>query len=155
MDTVDKKEKYCYEYPRPALTVDCVLFGFEKLRLKILLIERKDEPYKDCWALPGGFVEMNETTEQAASRELLEETGLANIYMEQFHTFSTVDRDPRGRVVSVAYLTVVNIADCKVKAGDDAKDSKWFYLEDLPQLAFDHDAVIKVALSKLKDTIRI
>ena len=93
------EKKYCYEYPRPSVTTDCVLFGFDGVEINVLLIERGIEPYKGRWAFPGGFVNMDENTEQGALRELQEETGVTNVFMEQLYTFSDVDRDPRGRVI--------------------------------------------------------
>lgn len=148
------KEKYCYDYPRPALTTDCIIFGFDEVELKVLLIERGIEPYKGHWAFPGGFVQMDETTEEGAKRELFEETGLQNIFIEQLFTFSDVDRDPRGRVVSVAYYALVNLKDHHAIAGDDAKTARWFSVKDIPPLAFDHDQVFRMAMYRLKGKIR-
>jgi len=156
MENKEKKSenKYCYEYPRPALTTDCIIFGFDNFDLKILLIERANEPYKDKWALPGGFVNMDETTEDGALRELFEETGLKNVFIEQLYTFSDVNRDPRGRVVSVAYFALIKLDEYSIHAGDDAGKADWFSVNDLPELAFDHDMIIKVALSRLSGKIR-
>lgn len=112
--------KYCYEYPRPAVTTDCVIFGFDNGELKILLVERGIEPYKGRWALPGGFMQMDENTEQCARRELFEETGVENLFIEQLFTFSDVDRDPRGRVVTISYYALIKLSDYKIQAGDDA-----------------------------------
>jgi 8-oxo-dGTP diphosphatase len=150
----EKKEKHCYEYPRPALTTDCIIFGFDNYDLKILLIERAHEPYKDKWALPGGFVNMDETTEIGALRELYEETGLKNVFIEQLYTFSDVDRDPRGRVVSVVYFALVKLEDYSIHAGDDASQAEWYSVNDLPELAFDHSLIIKVGLERLSGKIR-
>lgn len=149
-----KKKSYSYEYPRPALTVDCVIFGLDDGKLKILLIERGLEPYKGRWAFPGGFVDMEETIDAAAMRELQEETGLKNVFMEQLCTFGGVDRDPRGRVVSVAYFALVNKINSQVKAGDDASNAKWFTISETPQLAFDHDMILRVAFNRLKGKIK-
>jgi 8-oxo-dGTP diphosphatase len=149
-----KEKKYCYEYPRPALTSDCIIFGFDNFDLTILLIERAHEPFKNKWALPGGFVDMNETTETGALRELYEETGLKNVFIEQLYTFSDVDRDPRGRVVSVAYYALIKLDEYSIHAGDDAGDANWFPVNDLPELAFDHHKIIEVALQRLKGKIR-
>jgi len=151
---MDQKKKYCYEYPRPALTTDCVIFGFDGVELNVLLIERGIEPYKGKWALPGGFVRMDENTEDSALRELKEETGVENVFIEQLYTFSDVDRDPRGRVVSVAYFALVRSTDYEVIGGDDASSARWFRLSDIPSLAFDHDMVIRVAQKRLKGKIR-
>jgi len=138
--------KYSYKYPRPALTTDCIIFGFDQNELKVLLIERGIEPYKSKWALPGGFVKMNETTEEGAKRELYEETGLKNIFIEQLFTFSDVNRDPRGRVISVAYFSLVNLNNYKPKAGDDANKAQWFSIKNIPSLAFDHEKILRMAL---------
>ena len=119
-------KEYKYKYPRPALTTDCIIFGFDEVELKVLLIERGIEPYKGQWAFPGGFVQMDETTEEGAKRELFEETGLKNVFIEQLFTFSDVDRDPRGRTVSVAYFALFNLKDHLAVAGDDAAKAKWF-----------------------------
>ena len=148
------KKEYCYKYPRPALTTDCVIFGFDGQKLKVLLIERGHEPYKGKWALPGGFVQMDETTEEGAKRELKEETGLQNVFIEQLYTFSNVNRDPRGRVISVAYYALINLSDHTLKAGDDAKKTKWFSIDEIPPLAFDHEKIFKSALLRLKAKIR-
>ena len=151
---MEKEKKYCYEYPRPALTTDCVIFGFDGLKIKVLLIERGIEPYKGMWAFPGGFVHEDESTEEGAKRELKEETGLENIFIEQLYTFSDISRDPRGRVVSVAYYALVNLKDHKVIAGDDAKNARWFGIDEIPSLAFDHEKIFRTALLRLKGKIR-
>ncbi len=146
------KMKYCYEYPRPALATDCVVFGFEKndkSNLKVLLIERGFEPYKGKWAFPGGFLNMDEDAETGAKRELFEETGLKNIDIEQLHTFSAVDRDPRDRVISIVYIALVSLEDNMPIAGDDAKKAQWFSIEKLPELAFDHKEVFEMALKRI------
>ena len=130
---------YTYEYPRPALTVDCIIFGLdESSKLKVLLIKRGLEPFKDHWALPGGFVDMEEDLEAAALRELEEETGVKDVFIEQLYTFGAPKRDPRGRVVSVAYFALVNLAQHPVQASSDARHVEWFELEQIPALAFDH-----------------
>lgn len=120
---------YQYKYPHPAVTTDCVVFGFDGKQLHILLIERGIEPFKGLWALPGGFMNMDETVEQCALRELKEETGVENIYMEQFHVFSDVLRDPRERVVTVAFLALVRKSDFRLIAGDDAARASWFEVD--------------------------
>lgn len=145
---------YTYDYPRPTLTVDCVVFGVDEEGLKLLLIQRGHDPYKDCWALPGGFVEIDETTDHAALRELQEETGTRDIYLEQLYTFSAVDRDPRQRVVSVAYYALVKPSDLRVQAGSDAQDVRWFNARELPQLAFDHKHIVTVGLERLAGKVR-
>ncbi len=146
--------KYSYKYPRPAVTTDCIIFGFDESDLKVLLIERGIEPYKGKWALPGGFVQMDETTEEGAKRELYEETGLKDVFIEQLFTFSNVDRDPRGRVISVAYFSLVNLNKYEAKAGDDASKAQWFSVKDVPSLAFDHEKILRMALYRLKGKIR-
>lgn len=149
-----QEKKYCYKYPRPALTADCIIFGFDAGELKILLIERGLEPFKGKWAIPGGFLNMNENADDCAKRELYEETGLQNVFMEQLYTFSDAGRDPRGHVVTIAYYALVKLSDYSVKAGDDAKNAQWFGISQIPPLAFDHDQVLKVALSRLRSKIR-
>ncbi len=143
---------YTYEYPRPSVTTDCVVFGYDGNEgLRILLIERGIEPFKGKWALPGGFMKMNETLEQCARRELQEETGLQLEYLEQFCAFSGIERDPRGRVVTIAFLALVKTQD--VVGGDDAARAKWFSLSELPPLAFDHEEIYKMALKNLRERI--
>src|SRR3954447_2100487 len=114
---------HTYEYPRAALTVDCVVFGFDEGELKVLLIQRGLAPFKGKWALPGGFVRVDETLDEAARRELAEETGLTDVFLEQLYTFGAVDRDPRERVVSVAYYALVKLARHATKASTDAADA--------------------------------
>lgn len=149
-------KSYTYEYPRGALTVDCVVFGLdlEENDLKVLLIERGEAPFKGAWALPGGFVLMDETVEEAARRELREETGISKVFLEQLYTFSGVKRDPRERVVTVAHLALVNLADHKLRATTDAADAAWFAATELPKLAFDHIDIFEVALDRLKGKVR-
>ncbi len=144
-----KKDKYCYDYPRPALTVDCVLFSKDEKEIKVLLIQRKNAPFKNAWAFPGGFVDMDETTLEAAKRELEEEAGINVNNLTQIHTFSDIDRDPRGRIVSVIYFAEVNSNDLKLQAGDDAKDAQWFSLAALPSLAFDHKMILEFVVESL------
>jgi 8-oxo-dGTP diphosphatase len=145
---------YTYEYPRPALTVDCVVFGLDEQDLKVLLIRRGQDPYKGSWALPGGFVQVEESLEQAAMRELREETGVTRVYLEQLYTFGTPDRDPRERVVSVAYYALVQLMGHDVQAATDAADAAWFALDDIPDLAFDHGAIFETALARLRGKVR-
>lgn len=142
---------YTYKYPHPSVTADCVIFGFDGTKLQVLLIERGIEPYKGQWAFPGGFVNIDESCEDGALRELQEETGLTGVYIEQFHTFSHPKRDPRERVITVAYYALVRLQD--VKAGDDAARAVWFALDEIPQLAFDHDLILREALRRLRERI--
>ncbi len=145
---------HSYAHPRAALTVDCVVFGFDETDLKVLLIQRDIEPFRGGWALPGGFVHVDETLEEAALRELREETGLARVYLEQLYTFGAVARDPRERVVTVAYYALVKLLDHRVQAATDARSAAWFAVDDLPTLAFDHDAIVAAALARLQAKVR-
>lgn len=145
------KGSYTYEYPHPSVTTDCVIFGYDGLKLKVLLIERGIEPYKGRWAFPGGFMNPDESAETCALRELREETGLEGAYIKQFHTFSAPDRDPRERVITIAYYALVRISE--VKGADDAAKAAWFDLDTVPPLAFDHDHILGVALRELRRSI--
>jgi len=145
---------HTYQYPRPALAVDCVVFGLDEGELKVLLIQRAIEPFKARWALPGGFVHMDETVDAAARRELTEETGLDRVFLEQLYTFSAVDRDPRDRVVSVAHYALVKLAAHETKAATDATDARWFPLSKVPRLAFDHADIVATALTRLKGKVQ-
>ena len=140
--------KHCYPYPRPSLTVDLVLVTREG-RPRVLLIRRKHDPFAGMWAIPGGFVDMDESLETAASRELREETGLKVAELEQLHTFGDPGRDPRGRTIAVAYLARVDPAKVKPQAADDAADVGWHALDRLPPLAFDHDQILACARQRL------
>ncbi|HBG48144.1 MAG TPA: NUDIX hydrolase [Cyanobacteria bacterium UBA9971] len=140
------------EYKNPALTTDIILFSCDGEKdLKVLLIKRKYEPFKDKWAFPGGFVEYDEELETAAHRELEEETGIKDLCLKQLGTFGRVGRDPRGRTVSVVYYAFVDDASkLNVKAQDDAKDARWFNIKKLPELAFDHAEILDCALANVK-----
>lgn len=140
---------YTYEYPRPALTVDAVLFRKRNKVWEILLIKRKNEPFKGKWALPGGFVDMDESLEQAIIREVKEETSLENIDLWQLHAFSKLGRDPRGHTVTVVFWGIAH-NDASAEAGDDAAETSWFNISELPELAFDHNEVTGMAIEKLK-----
>lgn len=143
-----------YEYPRPALTVDCVVFGLDAEDLKVLLIQRGIPPFQGKWALPGGFVRLEESLKEAARRELREETGMGRIFLEQLYTFGAPRRDPRERVVTVAYVALVNLGEHPVSASTDARSAAWFAVSDLPSLAFDHDRILRAALERLKGKVR-
>jgi 8-oxo-dGTP diphosphatase len=143
-----------YQYPRAALTVDCVVFGFDEGDLKVLLIERGLEPFKGRWALPGGFVRVDETLDAAARRELQEEAGLTNVFLEQLYTFGAADRDPRERVVSVAYYALVKLTEHAAKAATDAANAQWFPASGAPKLAFDHANILETAVERLKGKVR-
>ena len=149
---------FTYEYPRPAVTVDCVVFGLDDEDLKVLLVERDLDPFKGRWALPGGFVRIDESVDDAARRELREETGLSGVFLEQLYTFGAVHRDPRFRVISVAYYALVNLSEHQVQAATDARDAKWFPVSDVteaaPKLAFDHAEILTTALERLKGKVR-
>lgn len=151
---MDETKQYCYKYPRPAVTTDTVVFGFDKGELKVLLIARKNPPFAGSWAFPGGFMEMNEDADTCACRELEEETGLKGVRLEQLYTFTAVNRDPRYRVVSIAYYAFVRLPDCSLKAGDDAIKVRWFPVSQIPALAFDHRFILQLALDRLKVKIR-
>ena len=142
---------YTYKYPRPSVTTDCVIFGFDGKNLKVLLIERGVEPFKGQWAFPGGFLKPEETAEEGALRELKEETGLDAAYIDQFHTYTDPQRDPRDRVITIAYYALVRIQ--KVKGGDDAAKARWFSMDEVPQLAFDHDRILRDAMKELRERI--
>lgn len=145
------ENQYCYRYPHPAVTTDCVIFGFDGEHLQVLLIERGIEPFKGKWGFPGGFIKMDESAEEGALRELREETGLDNAYIEQFYTFSDPNRDPRERVITIAYLALVRLQE--VKAGDDAAAARWFPIDEIPSLAFDHDYILRIALQRLREQL--
>jgi len=140
---------YTYEYPRPLVSADVVLFAGKGEDLKVLLIRRKNEPFKDRWALPGGFLDERETLEACAARELAEETGITGVALEQLRAFSDPDRDPRGRVITIVFMGVLD-QPIPATGADDAAEAKWWPVDDLPPLAFDHDRVIPTALDRLR-----
>jgi len=142
---------YQYKYPHPAVTTDCVIFGFDGVRIKVLLIERGEEPYKGKWAFPGGFMRIDESAEEGALRELEEETGLKTASVQQLKAYTAVDRDPRERVITIAFYALVKLSD--VRGGDDAASAKWFSLDEIPSLAFDHEQILRFALSRLKEQL--
>ncbi len=134
---------YTYKYPHPAVTTDCVIFGWDGTQLQVLLIQRGNDPFKGKWAFPGGFLNPNESCEEGAARELEEETGFTGAHIEQFHTFSTPNRDPRERIITVAFYALVRIRD--VQGADDAAQAMWFSLNSIPPLAFDHEEMFRLA----------
>jgi 8-oxo-dGTP diphosphatase len=143
-----------YEYPRPALAVDAVVFGLDDEDLKALLIRRDLDPFRGRWALPGGFVRVEESLEAAVRRELREETGVTQLFLEQLYTFGDVERDPRDRVVTVAYYALVKLSDHRITAATDARDAAWFAVSEARGLAFDHDRILAAALERLKGKVR-
>lgn len=144
-NNIDRIVKYTYNYPRPAVTADCIVIT-KGDDAQVLLIQRGSEPYKGCWAFPGGFLNMDETTEECAIRELFEETGLKVDALQQLGAYSKVDRDPRGRTITVAYLVILD-QSMPVIGQDDAALAKWWPLSSLPKLAFDHDEIISDAIA--------
>ncbi len=152
---ITHSKKYTYDYPRPAVTVDVVVFSLLEDRLCTLLIRRKNEPFAGCWALPGGFLDDNEDIENAALRELSEETNLKELYIEQLYSFGRPDRDPRGRTITVAYYSLLPATRMsEIAHGDDAAEAQWFGLDQLPDLAFDHDEIIDCAVERLKGKLQ-
>lgn len=149
----DKKNMYCYRYPHPAVTVDCIIFAIHENDLKVLLIQRGADPFKNYWALPGGFVEINESVDVAAERELAEETGVEKIFLEQLYTFGEPKRDPRERVISVAYYSLVRLKEHRPVAGSDALNTCWYPIRQLPPLAFDHSQVMAMAIKRLQGKV--
>ncbi len=145
---------HSYEYPRAALTVDCVVFGLDDRALQILLIQRDIDPFVGRWALPGGFVHVDESLDDAARRELAEETGVKNAFLEQLYSFGELGRDPRERVITIAYYALVNLVDHSLQAATDARNACWFTLDDLPDLAFDHQKIVDVAYERLRGKVR-
>jgi len=135
---------------KPSVTVDIILFTVKENNLKALLVKRAIDPFKDMWAIPGGFIKINESLEEAAKRELVEETNVKDVYLEQLYTFGDPKRDPRTRVVTVAYFALVNSEKFKLKASTDVKDVRWFSMYELPELAFDHKKILEYALKRLR-----
>lgn len=144
---------YTYRYPHPAVTTDCVVFGFDGVKLNVLLIERGGEPYKGSWAFPGGFLNIDEDAPDGARRELQEETGLTVTNIEQLGAFARPDRDPRERVISIAYFTLTRITD--VVGADDAARARWFPINDVPPLAFDHRQIFELACERLAQLLKL
>lgn len=140
---------YCYQYPHPAVTTDVVVFTIRDQRLQLLLVKRAGEPFKGSWALPGGFLDIDEDLENCAKRELEEETGVSGLYLEQLYTFGKPDRDPRERIISVTYYALFPSDKVELRASSDAEDAAWFPLDELPELAFDHTEIIELAHQRL------
>lgn len=146
--------KWESDYWHPAVTTDAVIFGFDGELLNVLLIERGIEPYRGHWALPGGFIKQeDESAEAAICRELCEETNVKDIYMEELQTFSSAGRDPRERVITIAFFALVVKDQYRIAGGDDARTAKWFQIDKLPKLAFDHTEIVKAALTRLQQRI--
>lgn len=142
-----------YKYQRPALATDCVVMGFDGNALQLLLVQREKTPFEKNWALPGGFVQIDETTEEAARKVLLEKAGLKHVFVEQLYTFCEVERDPRERIVSVVYFALVNSRQLELVAGRNTTKAEWFNLHELPTLAFDHHKIVEMALNRLRGKI--
>jgi len=140
---------YSYQYPHPAVTTDIVIFTIRDAQLKLLLIKRKGEPFKGMWALPGGFLQLDESLEEGARRELEEETGLSGVYLEQLYTFGHPERDPRERVITVAYYALIPSERIHLRAATDAEAIGWFAMDEMPTLAFDHPKIVNVAHHRL------
>lgn len=145
---------HTYEYARPALTVDCVVFGLDDEELKVLLIQRDLEPFAGRWALPGGFVNVGESVDDAAKRELTEETGVKQVFLEQLYTLGNPDRDPREHVVTVSYYALVRMSNHRIQAATDARHAGWFSIDDVPPLAFDHKKILQMAHERLQGKVR-
>jgi len=138
------------KYERPSVTADIVIFTIQNNELKVLLVKRNVEPFRGKWAIPGGFVKMSESLEDAAKRELEEETGVKDVYLEQLYSFGDPGRDPRGRVITVAYIALINSENIKLRATTDVSEAKWFSIKKVPSLAFDHKRIFDYSLKRLK-----
>ncbi|MGA2071540.1 MAG: NUDIX hydrolase [Sedimentisphaerales bacterium] len=151
---MNEKGKYVYDWPRPMVTVDAVVFAVTPDATRLLFIKRGHEPFKGKWAFPGGFIGIDEDLDDAVARELQEETGLTGVHLEQMHTFGKPGRDPRGRQITVAYIGIINQGLDRIKAGDDAAVAQWFDIDKLPEdMAFDHNEVAKFAIDRLKNKL--
>ncbi|MBN1788298.1 MAG: NUDIX hydrolase [Sedimentisphaerales bacterium] len=147
-----KERKYVYNWPRPMVTVDAVVFNISGDKPVILLIKRGNKPFKGQWAFPGGFVEMDEELEDAVVRELEEETGLVGVELKQLHTFGKCGRDPRGRNITIVFIGTTK--NSEIKGGDDAAEARWFDIDDLPKMGFDHNEVAAMAIEKLEEMMK-
>jgi len=143
-------EDNIHKYEKPSVTADIVIYTIQNNDLKILLVKRGITPFKDKWAIPGGFVRIHESLEDAAKRELEEETGVKDVYLEQLYSFGDPKRDPRGRVITVAYMTLINSEKIKLNAATDVSEVRWFSVKKIPQLAFDHKKILDYSLKRLK-----
>lgn len=141
------------QYERPSVTVDIIIFTIVENDLKVLLVKRDVEPYRGYWAIPGGFVKMDESLEAAAVRELEEETGVRDVYLEQLYTFGDPNRDPRTRVITVAYFALIPADGLRLEARSDAREAQWFSMYALPELAFDHTRILEYALTRLRNKL--
>ena len=141
------------KYPKPSVTVDCVIFGYSNDQISVLLLNRKEEPFANTWTLPGGFLRLEETFVEAAQRVLSNKTGINDVFLEQLCSFDAPNRDPRGRVLSVAYFALVNPAKFEIIAGSAANDVQWFDWKNCPELGFDHNEILQVAINRLKTKI--
>ena len=144
------KEQNIHKFEKPSVTTDIVIFTIKDNALKVLLVKRDIEPFKNVWALPGGFVRINESLEDSAKRELEEETGVKDVYLEQLYSFGNPKRDPRGRVITVAYMALTNLDNLKLKATTDVSEAQLFHVEKIPKLAFDHNKILDYSLKRLK-----
>ncbi len=150
LDQVEQlPQKYCYPYPRPAVTVDAVIFCHVDDGVKVLLIRRRNPPFAGSWAFPGGFVDENETLEQAVIRETFEEAGVSILNFKQFKTYSDPQRDPRHRTITIVFIAFSE-NELQMKSGDDAAEAEWFSLKKLPEMAFDHGVILKEIINELK-----
>jgi 8-oxo-dGTP diphosphatase len=149
-----KKKSFQYQYPHPAVTVDCIIFGFDGQNLKVMLIQRKSEPFSRMWALPGAFVNEDESLENCAERVLMKECNISGVYLEQLFTFGTPSRDPRERVISVAYMGLVKTADFELIAGNDELQIEWRDIKEVQGLAFDHSQILETAIQRIRGKIR-
>ncbi len=138
------------DYEQPSVTTDLVIFTIKDNSLKVLLVKRDVEPFKDKWALPGGFVGIDESLEDSAKRELFEETGVKDVYLEQLYSFGNPKRDPRGRIITISYFALINSEKLKLRASTDVSEAKWFSISEIPSLAFDHKKILDYATKRLK-----
>jgi 8-oxo-dGTP diphosphatase len=149
-----EKKPFSYKYPHPAVAADLAIFTLQSNLLHVLLVERAREPFKGRWALPGGFVRMHEDLPAAAARELHEETGVAGAYLEQVGAFGSPERDPRERVISIAFFAIIASDTLHLQSGSDAAAARWWPVNELPKLAFDHQEILEQARHRLRDKVR-